>query len=130
MLAHIDIPIAPLFAAALPEHPRLLESIGFQLNGLIVVFLALSLIWSLLEIMGFYFKRVAAAATKAPPAPAAAPVPAPSDELAPELVAAITAAVYVTLGANVRIKAVVPVEHSPTWAHEGRRQIFASHQVR
>lgn len=132
MLAPIFFPA--LCAAALPERPQLSESIGYQINGLIVVFLALALIWVLLEIMGAYFKRTAQgpkpAVSSAAPAPAAAAPQVPAGGLTPELLAVISAAVHVTLGANAQLKAVLPVEPNPTWAHEGRRQIFASHQVR
>jgi len=51
------------------------------------------------------------------------------DELTPELVAVIAAAVQLTLRDAYRIHAIVPVAVHD-WAHEGRRQIFASHQIR
>lgn len=116
----------------LPEHPSLGESIPFQLTGLAVVFIALGLIWFVLEVMGLYFKRRAPAPSAAPavsaaPAPAAPAMPA---DLPPELVAVIAATVQVSLEGPYRIQAIVPVNPGQDWAHEGRRQIFASHQVR
>lgn len=119
-------------AAALPDRPPLWETLGYQLNGLIVVFVALGLIWGLLEVLGLFFRR---AAPKPAPAAAVAPPAAtgpsvPSAEMAPELVAVITAAVHLTFGGRARIQAIVPVEHEQGWAREGRRQIFSSHQVR
>lgn len=124
----------PILAAAIPDRPTFLQSVSFQLNGLIVVFVALSLIWLMLEVTGFYFKRAAKkAASAAVPAPVAAVVPAavaPTvDELPPELVAAVAAAVHIVCGAQARIQAIVPVA-AQDWAQEGRRQIFASHQIR
>jgi hypothetical protein len=59
-----------------------------------------------------------------PPAPAAGPTPAE--------VAAIAAAVHVVLGAPARIVAVAPRETAAlqVWSHEGRRDVFQSHQLR
>jgi hypothetical protein len=56
-------------------------------------------------------------------------VPAPITDLPPELVAVIAAAVKLSLRDAYRIHAIVPVA-GHDWAHEGRRQIFASHQIR
>ncbi len=125
---------APRLLGVLPDHPSLSESIPFQLTGLAVVFIALGLIWIALEVMGLFFKRRAAApaavpATAVPPAPAAA-IPAVPAGLPPELVAVIAATVQVSLEGPYRIQAIVPVNTGQDWAHEGRRQIFASHQIR
>lgn len=116
--------------AAMPARMELGESLVYQLNGLIVVFAALSAIWLLLEVTGAYFKRQAAATVAPAAAPAAPPPAAPDEVLAPELVAAITAAVHTAVGAGCRIEAIVPAGATGEWAHEGRRQIFASHQLR
>jgi Na+-transporting methylmalonyl-CoA/oxaloacetate decarboxylase gamma subunit len=113
-------------AAALPEHPALLESVAYQLNGLIVVFGALASIWLALELIGRFFRRQGEAAPAAVPSPA--PVATPAG-VPPEVVAAVTAAVHVALGERVRVAAVVPVPVTP-WAHEGRREIFTSHHLR
>ncbi|MBP6864302.1 MAG: OadG family protein [Candidatus Didemnitutus sp.] len=137
----VSLPVA----AALAEKPSVLETLGYQLNGMIVVFLALASIWLFLEIVGRFFKRSAAAqsaaAVAAPAAPVAATAPVPAAPapsrapavpagLAPELLAAITVAVHVTLGDRARVQAIVPVPLTQAWAHDGRRQIFASHQPR
>lgn len=126
-------PLHALPAAALPDHPHLLESIAFQLNGLIVVFIALGLIWGMLEIMGIFFRRAERKAVPTPGAiPAAAPLPAATvpEGVTLEQVAAITAAIEFTFGPNHRIEAIVPYEPVLDWAQEGRRQIFASHKTR
>lgn len=114
--------------AALPAFPEIGESITFQLNGLAVVFLALLSIWGLLELMGVYFRRAGAQVQVSPVA--VVPAPTPAAALPPETLAAIAAAVHVALGPRHRIHAIVPVSADLDWAHEGRRQIFASHQVR
>lgn len=121
----------PRLLGYLPEHPSLSESVPFQLTGLAVVFIALGLIWLALKIMGLYFTRKVPTVVPAPVAaavPAAAPV-APAG-LPPELVAVIAATVQVSLEGPYRIQAIVPVNPGQDWAHEGRRQIFASHQIR
>lgn len=124
--------IPPLLGAALPPRPGLGESIVFQINGLVVVFLALASIWGVLELTGLFFRRRAVAK---PAVKAAAPLPASpraadASGLPPETVAVIAAAVHAAVGAPHRIEVIVPVGPSSDWAREGRRQIFASHQVR
>jgi hypothetical protein len=132
------------------------DSVVFQLDGLAFVFIALGLTWAAIAVLGVYFKRVAIAAAASAAATAAAakvqpvapvvpvaapapavpaaivpvvPAPAPITDLPPELIAVIAAAVQLTLRDAYRIHAIVPVA-GHDWAHEGRRQIFASHQVR
>ncbi len=119
---------SPFFAAALPTHPGIGETIVFQINGLLVVFLALATIWGVLELTGIYFRRAAARAKATPPPAVVAPAPLPG--LPPQVVAAISGAVCVVIDARHRILAIAPVTADLDWAHEGRRQIFASHQVR
>jgi hypothetical protein len=122
-------------AATLPDHPALGESIIFQLNGLVVVFTALGLIWGLVEVMAFWFKRRArtVAASLPTPAPAAAVAPSvPGNEgMEPALVAAIAGAIHATLGAATRITSVVRVDAPDHgWSLEGRRQIHSARKVR
>ncbi len=133
----------PINGSSLPlgmlsERPGVLEVIAYQLNGLIVVFLALTLIWCCMEIVGLYYKRIAAkeaAAKKArivaeEAAAAEASVQTDKDiSLPPELIAAIAAAVKVALrDKRHKIHAIVP--NATDWAREGRRQIFSSHSIR
>lgn len=125
-------PLPPL--ASLSEYPTMGESILFQLNGLIVVFIALSTIWGTMEVIGYFFKRSARRAVK--PAPVATETagttPAPVETGLPlEVVAAIAAAVHFTFGRNARVRGVIPISSQTVdWAREGRRQIFESHRVR
>lgn len=127
--------------ATLPEFPSIGEALAFQINGLIVVFIALGSIWGLLEIMGLFFRqrsttRAKVAATPAPQtaspaplsaAPAAPPTPA---ALAPELTAVIAASIATVLQQPHRIRSISADAPPPTWAHEGRREIFGSHRIR
>lgn len=123
-------------AASFPEFPTWSESIIYQINGLIVVFTALSLLWGLLEVMALWFKwraRVAeaTAAVAMTAAPAAVPTPVATEDLAPELVAAMAAAVHHTLGGAGRITSIVRVDGpGGEWTREGRRQIDSARKVR
>lgn len=124
--------LLPPLGAALPDHPELLDSLVYQLNGLVVVFVALALIWGLLEIVGLFFRHQGKEVLAPPPAVASAgPSARVAGEIPPELVAAIGAAVHVSLGAEHRIAAIIPVE-APVhdWALEGRRQIHSARKVR
>jgi sodium pump decarboxylase gamma subunit len=114
--------------STLAEYPDLGDSVLFQLNGLVVVFVALSSIWGVMELMGLFFRRRKAVAP--PPAaekPAGAAAPGGPG---PELTAVIAAAVCSTLGERCRIFAITPDTGSLDWAREGRREIFASHRHR
>jgi Na+-transporting methylmalonyl-CoA/oxaloacetate decarboxylase gamma subunit len=126
-----------LLFGILPEFPSVSETLGFQLTGLVVVFVALGSIWGLTELTGFFFKRAAAREPQGAPQPAPAPAaasPEPAatapEAISPEIFAVIAAAIHVTLGGRFRIQTITPVEHPRDWAQEGRRQIFASHKVR
>ena len=121
----------PPLAASLPEFPGFGESVIYQLNGLVVVFTALGLIWGLLELMAIWFKRAARAAKPAVVATAAMPAPVTPDGLEPQVIAAMAAAVHATLGAGSRITSVVQVDAPDHgWSLEGRRQIHSARKVR
>ena len=131
--------LAPSPLLALPEHPTLGESLVYQINGLVVVFIALGLIWAMMEIMGAIFRRVAvhqaaravAVPTVAAPEPTApAPATAAADGVDPATYAAIVAAVHCTLGQGHRIVGVTSVIDTRDWSREGRRDHFFSHRVR
>lgn len=120
----------PYSLAVLPEFPSLSESIAYQINGLIVVFIALSSIWGMLEITGWFFRRLAA--RPAAITPLATPVAAASrpEEIPPEILAVIAAAVATVVKQPHRISSVAADSPSRDWASEGRRAIFGSHRVR
>lgn len=133
--------LAPSPLLALPEHPTLGESLVYQINGLVVVFIALGLIWAMMEIMGAIFRRVAGhqaaravavptVAAPEPTAPAPATAAAAVDGVDPATYAAIVAAVHCTLGQGHRIVGVTSVIDTRDWSREGRRDHFFSHRVR
>lgn len=120
----------PRLFGMLPDVPSFKESMTFQMTGLLVVFTALGLIWLCLTSVGYYFKKAAPAKDKAPVLGSSVAPALASNEVSPEVVAVIAAAVQVTLEGTYRIQAIVPVRSGQDWAHEGRRRIFSSHQVR
>jgi len=75
---------------------------------------------------------------RARPASGAAVTAGASVALAPEIAAAIAAAVHVALGASAKVTSVSLQSEQPvsvenlmlTWSLEGRRQIYTSHKVR
>ncbi|MDR0352126.1 MAG: OadG family protein [Opitutaceae bacterium] len=122
---------APVFAR-LPDFPSLSQSIGFQLTGLIIVFIALGSIWMLLEIIGRVFKKAAAAKHAGQPARATVTPMAPADAgTSAAVVAVITASVHQMLPEQpLRVVNISVPKHTADWALEGRRHIFSSHKVR
>lgn len=123
--------------ATLSEYPSIGESIVYQLNGLIVVFLALSSIWALTELIGLFFRQRATARSSAAAKAATSAVPAAEQAPSPELIAVIVASVSAVLDGPHRITAIAPLEEGRDWAREGRdwaregrREIFASHKTR
>ena len=55
---------------------------------------------------------------------------APPAEIAPEIFAAIVAAVHLTLGASASVTSITFQSEQLIWSLEGRRQIYSSHKVR
>jgi hypothetical protein len=119
-----------LFAAiqtiAQAETPNSL--IDFKTTLLVVVTVALFAVSR--KLIGLH-RRIEILET-APPFPATLPIKTkPDDAIAPETVAAISAAVHTTLRARLRILSVGQVcPHRQAWSAEGRRQVFSSHKVR
>ncbi|MBK9989446.1 MAG: hypothetical protein IPP19_01610 [Verrucomicrobia bacterium] len=55
----------------------------------------------------------------------------PAGMIAPEVVAAISAAIHTTLGGRNRILSIGQIcPNRQAWSAEGRRQVFSSHKVR
>ncbi len=127
-------PFSPVsvVAAALPSDPELMDLVAYQLNGLIVVLVALGSLWGFLELSGAYFRRRAPQAAPRPTTPAASPPAAPTTSgTPPETMAIIAAAVYVTFGPNAKVASVVSLEPpSATWGQEGRRHLHATRRAR
>lgn len=128
----------PPSLALLSEHPTLGETIGYQINGLIVVATALGLIWGMLELTGRYFRRRASLAPSPPaspvapnaPSPAAAPLAVTANADSDHLAVVIAAAVHTILGSSARVVSITPNPDHQNWSFEGRRHHFASHKVR
>jgi hypothetical protein len=77
-------------------------------------------------------KRLNVAQPQAVPPPPAAPPVVPREESLPaEVAAVIAAACHAALGQGARIVSIADASDlHRVWSIEGRRQIFASHQVR
>lgn len=137
--------------------PEFTDALTYQITGMVVVFCCLALLCVILSISGAVAvrleekKKAAAAAAKAElaaaaPAPVAAapvlgPEPTPAQvaalaagiydaaasSITPEVVAAIAAAVKVTVGNEARILDIKPVD--TTYAQSGRTSIMNSHSI-
>ncbi len=137
--------------------PEFTDALTYQITGMVVVFCCLALLCVILSISGAVAvrleekKKAAAAAAKAElaaaaPAPVAAapvlgPEPTPAQvaalaagiydaaasSITPEVVAAIAAAVKVTVGNEVRILDIKPVDTA--YAQSGRTSIMNSHAI-
>ena len=109
-------------------------------NGLLIAFLAVGIVWLLIDarrnLIATYGGAVAPAPQSAAPAsPARTPAsaPAPAGQPSPEILAVIAAAVHTTLGRSAHIVSVSTDEDETdalTWAAEGRRAIYATRKVR
>ena len=117
-----------ILLASLPAYPSIPESLAFQLNGLMVVFIALGAIWGLMELSGVIFRSQQRRQIAAPVRPAV--IPEKSDEVSPEILAVIAAVVATVINQPHRIHRVSTETPLLDWAREGRREIFDSHKVR
>lgn len=118
----------------------LMQDLGYQTVGVLIVMGALSVLAVVLAILGRLFINAGAkaAAAKAAAAQASAaqspPVAVSAGSSAaptPEMRAAIVAAVYCTVGSHARVLDIQPAHPElAAWSMEGRRQIFLSHRVR
>lgn len=130
-----------LLAAATPPVPAAPISLTdallvIAIGGLAVAAYQLRLVLGRLDALE---RRLTGGANRSAPAPAAPPaVPTPSAPLAesngspsPELLAVLVAAVHAAVGRRARIVSIAEGgDGKQAWSMEGRRQIFASHQVR
>ena len=137
--------------------PEFMDALTYQVTGMVVVFCCLITLCVILSISGAVAvrleekKKAAAAAAKAElaaaaPAPVAAapvlgPEPTPAQvaalaagiydaaasSITPEVVAAIAAAVKVTVGNEARILDIKPVDTA--YAQSGRTSIMNSHAI-
>ena len=135
--------------------PEFMDALTYQVTGMIVVFCCLSMLCIILSISGAVAvrleskKKAAAEAAKAAlaaaapvaAAPVAAPEPTPAQvaalaagiyddaasSITPEVVAAIAAAVKVTVGNEAKILDIKPIDGS--YAQSGRTSIMNSHNI-
>jgi len=106
-------------AQAEPQSPL----IDFKTALLVVVTVALYVVTR--KLVGLH-RRIEVLETSAP-----FPVAPTNPGIAPETVAAISAAVHTTLRAHHRILSIgEPCPKRQAWSVEGRRQVFSSHNVR
>jgi Na+-transporting methylmalonyl-CoA/oxaloacetate decarboxylase gamma subunit len=133
------IPLPAILALNLPDYPTLAESLQYQLTGFLVVIFTLGSLAFLVGLIGRIFatldaRRVPAAAAVPTLRPAEAPAPAASEEEIPSAVlAAIAGAVTAALGDSrfaIRGVKVADPRQNLAWSAEGRRTIYASHNVR
>jgi Na+-transporting methylmalonyl-CoA/oxaloacetate decarboxylase gamma subunit len=132
-------------AAAIPDVPGLMQSIGYQVSGWLVVLLAIVALWLMIEGAHAVIRRHTAAALAPEPVVVAQPAVAPAtpvqaapveDRPAAEIVAVIAAAVDQALQGRGRIVSITPLGGASgagtaqAWSGEGRRSLFASHKVR
>lgn len=112
------------------------ERIGFALVGSIIVVGTLVLLWLICELIALPFKKQAALEAQRAKALAAAaqptaPVAATDSQEAPAIpIAAIAAAVAISLDQRHRVVSIQPHESGQHWARVGRHQHFESHRLR
>jgi Na+-transporting methylmalonyl-CoA/oxaloacetate decarboxylase gamma subunit len=132
--------VLPVAAIGADERMTLMQDVGYQAVGVLIVIGALSFIAIVLTLMGKAFVNSEARATTSKAAVASAlaaesptlPVEnKASGEPDAELRAAIVAAVYYTVGSHARVLDIQSAHPElAAWSMEGRRQIFLSHRVR
>lgn len=130
-----------ILALDLPEYPTLADNLQYQLTGFLVVLFTLGSLAFIVGLIGRVFifleARNATSATPLPAraaTPAAASAPATTEEEIPTAVlAAIAGAVAAALGDSrfaIRSVKVADPKQNLAWSAEGRRTIYASHQIR
>ena len=128
-----------ILALNLPDYPALAESLQYQLTGFLVVIFTLGSLAFLVGLIGRIFatldaRRVPASAAAPTLRAAQAPAPASSEEEIPSaILAAIAGAVTAALGDSrfaIRGVKVADPRQNLAWSAEGRRTIYASHNVR
>lgn len=130
----------PLLLAAAPtaglsESSGILETLEFQVVGLVIVLGALATLYLLCAALGWFFRHAnrPAATTQAAAQPAGDGVAAPTEVAtepgdAPAPVVVIAAAVAAVVAHPHRLLRVSPAPLG--WSLEGRRQLLTSHQLR
>ena len=128
-----------ILAATGAEPTSVLDALPY-LTGMLIVLITLAALWGvcvitakLVKIEVIFRKKGAdspAPSSTPPPSPVAAtPVPAAEAEaIAPEIVAAIAAAVACCVGSAHRVVSIK--RQSTTWEKAGRQSVLTSHRIR
>ena len=134
------LPFLASISQAVAQTSSSSNAISFQTALLVIIAGALLFLAKNLASLNRRLASLEAAKTQAPlptPKPVAPTAslqlsPAsPSDTVAPQIVAAISAAIHTTLRARHRIISVGEIcPNRQAWSAEGRRQVFSSHKVR
>jgi len=110
------------------------DPISFQTVLLVIIAVALLFLATNLAKLNSRIASLEVAKTTASqPTPAASSQlsPEPADNVAPHIVAAISAAIHTPLRTRHRIISVGEIcPKRQAWSAEGRRQVFSSHKVR
>lgn len=119
--------------AVLPGLTEFLDNLGYQAAGMLIVLGALGGLWLAVSTLGrvLRFAGGQRAPAPVPSKPTLSATPAPAEELDPCIVAAISAAIHVTLKQRFQIISIqTENSQTPPWSQEGRREIYHSHRVR
>jgi len=119
----------PLPVAEIPPNATFVDAIPFM-NGFVVVLLTLTTLWLMAASLKFlpHARPAAPAPARRETAASVAVEPEHQHAIAPEILAAITAAVHVTAGAGHRVVSIRSEQSE--WARFGRQRIFSSHKIK
>ena len=123
---------SPILAAAEKASTSIMDAVP-HLAGMAMVMLTLTILWGVCvltaKLVSVFLpepKPLAAPVAKTP-APAA-PQAAALDQISPEIVAVIAAAVATVTGQSCRIISIKPM--STSWERAGRQSVLTSHRIR
>ncbi len=121
----------PFLLARLPDHPTMVESLEYQVVGLVIVLAALAALWAACAIVGALFRAAGSERLEKKVESAAGAQATP-----PEITAVIAAAIHATLDGRHRVLSIHLADTHAVesrihaWSMEGRRHVFASHKIR
>jgi hypothetical protein len=128
------LPLSTIPLAANTGPVTFLYQVGYQAAGMMIVLGALGGLWLMVSALGRALRLTRAGQPPVALSAAASsrPIAAPLETgLDPRLIAAISAAIHVTLKSRFQLVSIQPEHtHTPAWSQEGRREIYQSHRVR
>lgn len=121
----------------LPDRPELQQLLLYQIVGLAVVLVALTLLWTVISAVGVFFRAAEKKGNFSPEKPLRR-IPEEVHTVTPEVLVVLSAAVYTVMGDRWAITSaheMLPEFGQDdikrmAWSVEGRRQIFSSHHLR